>query len=238
MSQDAAQRPPRESTSRTVVAKTTEAAVSIIPIVGGPLAVVVATLFGYSFEKRLGEWREQVMEQIQRLTDERGIAIADLADNDEFLDALATATRTAETTSSSEKRTYLATALFNIGAGTELATDKQAIYLRYVEELTPSHMKVLALLNDPPAFLAAREIPWPPAVAFVGGSFRSIVEVALPDLSADGPLLDTVVDDLQSYGLAEIPSLNSMMSESGLRTGRGTRKGSEFIAFITPAEMV
>lgn len=213
-----------------MIVSVAEAAASAIPIVGGPLAVVVAKLFGYSYEKRLVAWREQVMEQIRRLHQERGIAVEDLANNNDFLDALATATWIAETNCSADKRRYLANALFNVGAGTAVGADKQSIYLRYIEELTPSHMTMLIFLNDPPAFLARRCIPWP---NFITGGLGSIVERALPDLYADKPLLETVTADLQRYGLTQNPGLNTIMTSEGLKAGRGTQKGNEFIAFIT-----
>jgi len=203
---------------------------SLIPIVGGPLSVVVATLFGYSYEKRLSAWRDEVVGQIRRLHEERGISVEELANNDDFLDAVATATRIAETTSSSEKRRYLASALFNVGAGAGVGADKQAIYLRYVEELTPSHMTMLSLLNDPPRFLNDRGIPWPNIMM---GGLGAVVERALPVLYADKPLLETVTDDLQRYGLAQNPGLNSVMTGEGLKAGRGTPKGKEFVDFIT-----
>ena len=222
--------PPRESTQHVVAANAAEAATSLIPVVGGPLSVVVATLFGYSYQKRLEDWRDEVVAQIRRLNDERGVAVEDLAGNPAFLDAVATATRIAEMTSSSEKRSYLANALFNVGVGTSLVPDKQAIYLRYVEELTPSHMTMLSLLDDPPKFLDDRGIPWP---SIMMGGLGSIVELGLPELHADKPLLDTVVDDLQRYGLAQNPGLNAIMSGEGLKAARGTAKGREFVQFIS-----
>lgn len=230
MTQSSRLDPPRESAQHAVAANAAEAAASLIPVVGGPLSVVVATLFGYSYQKRLEGWRDEVVAQIRRMHEERGIAIEDLASNPDFLDAVATATRIAEVTSSSEKRRYLANALFNVGAGTRVGPDKQAIYLRYVEELTPSHMTMLGLLDDPPKFLDDQGIPWPN----IGmGGLGSIVELGLPELYADKPLLETIIDDLQRYGLAQNPGLNTIMTGEGLKAGRGTAKGREFVEFIS-----
>jgi hypothetical protein len=39
--------------------------------------------------------------------------------------------------------------------------DKQAVYLRYIEELTPSHMRLLEFMNDPPGCTAATTWPGP-----------------------------------------------------------------------------
>lgn len=224
--------PPRESTGQAVASNVTEAVTSLIPVVGGPLSVVVATLFGYSYQKRLEAWRDEVVAQIHRLQEERGIPVEELAGNADFLDAVATATRIAEITSSGEKRRYLANALFNVGAGTSVGPDKQAIYLRYLEELTPTHMTMLSLLADPPRFLEDRSIPWPNLMM---GGLGSIVDRALPELYADKPLLETVTGDLQRYGLAQNPGLNTVMTGDGLKAGRVTAKGREFVEFISPS---
>jgi len=221
--------PPQRSRSGQVAGKAAEAVVAAIPVVGGPLAVVVATLFGVSYDRRLAAWREEVFDRIRALED-RGVSVQDLADNDAFLDALAQATRTAEAQSNEEKRRYLADALFNVGAGTAVAPDKQAVYLRYVEDLTISHLRMLAFLTDPPGFLAERDIPWPNIAA---GGLGNVVQAGLPELYADQPLLETVVSDLQRFGLADSPGLNTVMTDSGLRAPRGTNKGREFMRFIT-----
>ena len=221
--------PPSRSESGQVAGKTAEAAVAAIPVVGGPLAVVVATLFGFSYDRRLAAWREEVFDRIRAL-EEQGVSVQDLANDDAFLDALAQATRTAEAQSSEEKRRYLADALFNIGAGTPVTPDKQAVYLRYLEELTISHMQMLAFLTDPPGFLAERDVPWPNISA---GGLGNIVQAGLPELYADKPLLDTVLGDLQRFGLADSPGLSTVMTGSGLRAPRGTDKGREFMRLIT-----
>lgn len=221
--------PPRQGKVEQVAGTTSEAVLAAIPVVGGPLAVVISTLFGMSYDRRLAAWREEVFDRIRAL-EARGVTVEDLAADDAFLDALAQATRTAEAQSSVEKRRYLADALYNVGVGTTAVPDKQAVYLRFVEELTVSHMRMLAFLNDPPGYLAEHGVPWPNLSA---GGLGAIVQVALPDLYADQPLLDTVLGDLQRFGLAQNPGLNTVMTGGGLAAPRGTDKGKEFLRFIT-----
>jgi hypothetical protein len=121
-----------------------------VPFVGGPLAVVTATIFGYAYSKRVDQWRDELTATVQYLIDHHGLTAEDLADDDEFLDAVATATRIAAAPSSADKRRRLRNALINIGSGKAPEADKQAIYLRYIDELTPSHMRLLDFMNDPP----------------------------------------------------------------------------------------
>ena len=220
--------PPEQSKAYQALSKTVEAAAGMVPFVGGALGVAVAHFFGAAYERRLDEWRTELTEAIQYLTEHDGVSVEDLADDDGFLDAVATATRIAGTTGSKEKRRYLRNALINVGSGTALG-DKQAVYLRYVDELTPAHMQMLALLNDPPGYLEQAGIPWPNLMM---GGLGAIVERGLPELYADEPLLHTVVADLDRYGLADNPGLNTIMSGEGIRAGRSTPKGREFVAFI------
>jgi hypothetical protein len=141
---------PREPGPAKWIGKTLEAGASAVPFVGGPLAVVTATIFGYAYSKRVDQWRDELTATVQYLIDHHGLTAEDLADDDEFLDAVATATRIAAAPSSADKRRRLRNALINIGSGKAPEADKQAIYLRYIDELTPSHMRLLDFMNDPP----------------------------------------------------------------------------------------
>lgn len=181
-----------------------------------------------SYDRRLDAWREAVFERIRAL-EGRGVSVKDLANDDAFLDALAQATRTAETQSSEEKRRYLADALFSIGAGTTVGPDKQAVYLRYVEELTVSHMRMLAFLNDPPGYLAAQDIPWPD----ITGGLGALVQLALPDLYSDSSLLHTVLGGSPSVWAGGQPWTEHDDDRQRPSRPRGTDKGRESMRFIT-----
>jgi hypothetical protein len=213
-----------------LIGKAVEAGVSAVPIVGGPLAVVIATVFGYAYSKRIDRWREELTAAVQYLMDHQGVTVEDLADNDDFLDAVATASRIATATSSEDKRRRLRNALINIGNGSAPQADKQAIYLRYVDELTTAHMRLLDFMIDPPGYCERHGVEWPNIVA---GGLNSIIEVALPDLAGDRPFLETLGSDLSRQGLIDNPGFYSMMSDAGLRAGRVTSKGAEFLAFLT-----
>lgn len=222
--------PPQQSRSGEVIAKVVEGAASAVPIVGGPLAVVIATVFGMAYSRRVDQWRDDLTDAVQYLLDNQGLTVEELADSDDFLDAVATATRVAATTASQEKRHRLRNALVNIGSGTAIRPDKQAIYLRYIDELTPSHMILLDFMTDPPGFCERHQVPWP---NIYSGGLRAVVEVALPELAADRDFLDTLAADLSRFGLVDHPGFSSMMTGEGLKAGRGTAKGAEFVSFIS-----
>ena len=124
----------------------------------------------------------------------------------------------------------LANALVNVGGGRARTPDKQAIYLRYIDELTPSHMMMLAFLINPRGYCKTRGVAWPD---FEAASLGHMIARVIPELSEDPSLLETVTADLARYGLADAASLNTTMSSTGLRAGRGTPKGNEFIEFVS-----
>lgn len=221
---------PEQSRAVEAIAKVAEGAVSAVPFLGGPLAVVVATVFGYAYSRRVDRWRDELTASVQYLMENHGATVEDLADNDDFLDAVAIATRVAATTASDEKRHRLRNGLINIGRGAAPHSDKQAIYLRYVEELTPSHMLLLDFMNDPLAYCQRHEIPWPNIYA---GGLGTVIKEALPNLAADKDFLETLGGDLARFGLTNQPGFNTMMTGEGLKAGRGTDKGLEFITFIS-----
>ena len=222
--------PAGKSSARQVTEKAIEAVSGSVPFVGGALAVVLAHAFSHSYEKRLRAWMEQLADVVQELIDRvDDLDVDGLSQDDDFMDAVATATRIAEKTSSEAKRAALQNALFNIGTGAAPDVDKRTVYLRYIDELTPSHMVLLDFFVDPPGFLDRRGLQWPNLML---GGLGNVVKVALPALHADQPFLDTLVGDLSHWGLVSNPGLNTTMSGDGLKAGRGTPKGREFMEFV------
>lgn len=217
--------PPTQSMNEHAIQTVVTAVASSAPLVGGPLSVAIQEIFGQKYSQRIERWQHEVAERIRKL-EERGVSAEELAENDDFMDALVQATRVAGSTANAAKRARLANSLFNIGLGTSLASDKHAIYLRYLDELTESHMRLLNFFGDPAGH--------PENVAPKGmGSLAQLIEQALPDLYADRPLFETVHNDLERLGLSNAPNLGTVMTSDGLGTKRLTRKGEELINFIT-----
>jgi len=152
-----------------------------------------------------------------------------LAGDPAFYDAAVAAARIATATSAAEKHRALQNALFNIGLGVTLEDDKRAIYLRYVDELTPSHVRFMSYLDDPTGWFEQHALPWPNVYA---GGLMSVVEAAFPEWRADEPFLDTLAADLVARGLIDNPGLRTMMTGEGLKARCTKPKGQEFMAFI------
>jgi hypothetical protein len=205
-----------------------EGALGAIPFVGSLLAATLSAYFSATQENRTREWMEEMADVVQALHDRvDDLKAQDLADNPSFYDAAVAAARIATATSATEKHHALQNALFNVGIGDDLDADKRAIFLRYVDELTPSHIALLRFAADPPAWFEVRDRPWP------GAGLLGAVKAAFPTWANDEAFIDTLAADLSSRGLTDELPLRSMMTDNGVRAGRTKLKGREFMAFIS-----
>lgn len=223
--------PEAKTDARRRTEETIEAVAAAVPFAGGVLSVKYAQAFRRADERRYAAWQEQVTDALELLTHRvDGMSVDVLMENDDFVDALATANRIAERSSAEEKRRALQNALVNIGEGRAPDVDNRAIFLRYVDELTPSHMRLLDFMGDPVGYLDRAGLAWPNVSA---GGLMSVIEVAFPEWAADEPLLDTLAGDLASRGLIDHPGFKTMMTGDGLKAGRSKPKGREFLEFVS-----
>jgi hypothetical protein len=223
--------PERKTGARRRTEEGIEAVAAAVPFAGGVLSVKYAQAFRRADERRYAVWQQQVTEALEVLMKRvDGLSEDALMESDEFVDALATANRIAERSSAEEKRRALQNVLVNIGEGRAPDRDKRSIFLRYVDELTPSHMVLLDFMGDPVAYLDRAGLSWPNV--YMGG-LMSVIEMAFPEWAADEPLLDTLAGDLASRGLLDHPGFKTMMTADGLKAGRTKPKGREFLAFVT-----
>lgn len=217
-------RPPSRTKRRQVGEAVGEAAASVIPVAGGPIAVLWVTLVGAAFEKRRQAWADEITDAVNDLLDRvDSLEAEDLAQNPEFMDAVAFATATAVTTSHRVKLDALRSAVLNTASGIELDADTQAIFLRHVRDLTPSHLKLLTLLNDPPRWFEAYQLSWPNV--HMGGLGKSIVEKGIPEFAGRRSFYDQLDRDLNAAGLANTGGLHTTMTGDGLSAIRTTETG-------------
>lgn len=210
---------------RDLVETLARAGLSAVPIAGGAAVELFQHTVNRGRATRMQRWIEEVTEALNR----HDVAIDSLAQRDGFLDAIGPATRAAVETSSSEKIEALRNAVLNAAVTSDLALDRHAILLDILVELTPTHVKLLKLFDDPPGWFARAGIE-PPSF-MMGGSQLAVVERAYPDLANDETLLNRVVIDLEQQGLSSI-ALRTMMSGEGVLSRRTRPLGKELLAFI------
>lgn len=130
---------PPEADSLDTAHLVTKAALSIVP--GAP------DLFEYfvkpPLEKRLDNWRHEISTALRNLEKANVIKLEDLQKNELFLSIVIQATHIATRNHQKEKLESLRNAIENSALSSNNNEDSYLIFLQYIDELTPSHLKVL-----------------------------------------------------------------------------------------------
>jgi hypothetical protein len=141
--------PPQRSRQREITEAVGEALVASVPLVGGALAVAYVKSVTASYERRQQQWARDVTAALADLSERvDGLDPESLAQNDTFLDALAHASAVAVTTGQQEKLDALRNAVLNAALPGDIGADLQAMFLRHVGDLTPSHLRMLKLTPE------------------------------------------------------------------------------------------
>jgi hypothetical protein len=151
--------------------------------------------------------------------------------NDLFTDAVVTATRTAEHTHQAEKIEALRNAVLNSADPDAPDADTQAIILNLIDRFTPSHLRLVTLWDDPPAWFASHGISQP-AAAFA--TSRTVtVEEGLPEMRGRKDFYLLVASELSSAGMLTA-SLTGTVQPPSLMSRLTTDFGRRFVRFISP----
>jgi hypothetical protein len=223
-------KPPKKSASREVVESVVQAAAGLVPVAGSTLAVAFATAMGWSYNRRMDRWLDELavaVSQLQERTD--GLSFEDLADKDDFVDAVVAATRAAQATHADEKLTALRNGVLNTLGPDAPTLDEQARFFRLVEQFTPSHLRLLAFLDDPGAVFDAAGIVRP---AIAAGGRSSLLE-HLPEFKDRRDWYTLLGRDLADAGLTNFSGLNAMQTGPSLWQSGTSDLGRRFLAFIS-----
>ncbi|SRR6266568_2711412 len=224
--------PPGKSTSREIAERAAEVALGYVPIAGPVLAAAFVTAVGWRLDQRRDEWLTRLAEGLEDLRERIGdVDFENLASNDLFVDAVVTTTRTIYHTHQEEKITALRNAVLNSVAPDAPDADTQAIFLNLVDRYTPSHLRMLQLWDDPPAWFARHSLTPPQGV--MAGSRTMTVEAGLPEMQGRQEFYLLVASDLMSAGLMTA-SLPGMVTYEVLMDRLTNDLGRQFVRFISP----
>jgi len=136
-----------ERTASDYAHTTAKAALSAIPVVGGPAAELFA--LAPPIEKRRDAWLQGLYDDLKRLEVEvEGFKIDDLANNDAFVSAVLQATQIAMRTHQQEKLDALRNALLNVIRLKSLDEETQDFFFGLIDMFTVTHIEVLRLFED------------------------------------------------------------------------------------------
>jgi hypothetical protein len=214
---------PKKSTARELLERGVGGVVGMIPIAGNPIAVAFATAVGWSFNRRMTAWFDELAEALSELQERTdGLSFDKLAENDGFVDAVVAATRAAQATHAEEKLEALRNGVLNTLGPDAPTLDEQARFFRLVEQFTPPHLRFLAFLDDPGPFFDAAGASRPMSTHVAR---HDLIETALPELANPKDWAILLEDDLIAAGLLDRDRDAPWQSAT-------TRLGKRFLAFI------
>lgn len=204
----------------------TAAALSAVPIAGGPAAELFGAIVPTSLERRKRRWAEEVATRLRALEAERGVSIEDLAGDEAFVSLLIEASKIALGTHLEEKLQLLGACIESCAIPEERDDFMAMRMLRWVDELSPEHFVVLSYLANPRGWFEKHGLEQPNLAA---GSPWFLMQKA--QLGIDEGVLEVVALDLRERGLGG-ESLHVMMTDAGAWSPRSTGRGEMLLRFV------
>ena len=171
---------PIKKSAGDVAREVGRAAVSLVPAVGGPLQVAFENLFSPPLERRKDAWLQQlagvvkeVEDRVAELTPEK------LRENEAFVTVVMQASQIALRSHQQAKLEALRNAVLNAALPNPPGEDEQMIFLRLIDQLTPWHLSLLSLLDNPVQWMERNGVPNP---GWGVGGPSTVLEHCLPDL--------------------------------------------------------
>src|SRR5690606_26652153 len=130
------------------------AIISAIPVVGSPFEIIFSKYYPSPIDKRRDNLLQSVYEGLEKLKVQyQELTPESLAKSDVFVTVLLNAISIAIKNHQKEKIEALRNAVLNAAIGIDIDENMQMILLRYVEALTPLHLKLLTLMENPREYM-------------------------------------------------------------------------------------
>lgn len=225
-------KPPNTKNTGDYAREIGRAVTSLVPVAGGPLQVAFENLFSSPLEKRKQAWLEQLASVLTEVQTRVGDLTPDkLASNEAFVTVAMQASQVAIRNHQQAKLDALRNAVLNSALPNPPQEDEQLIFIRLIDQLTPWHLRVLALLDDPNGWMQRNQVPNP---GWGMGGISTVLEHCLTDLRGQRDIYEQIVRDMQADGLmGQGQFLNVTMTGGGMMESRTTARGKRFIGFIT-----
>lgn len=205
---------------------------SAVPYAGGPLSVILETVFAPPLERRREKWFKELGEVVSCLERRAAdITPEKLSQNEIFITIALQATQIALRNHHEEKLSALRSAVLHSGLPNGPEEQLQLMFLQFVDELTPTHLAVLAMFNDPLRWMQQAEVQYP---SWSVGGVSFVIEHCFSPLRGKREVYEQLIRDLQARGLIHQGQfLNITMTGNGMVESRTTAFGRTFIGYIS-----
>lgn len=226
--------PPKDKSIGDAAHEIGKTILSVVPAAGGPLVALFENIFTAPLNKRRQAWLEELASVISDIQNKlANITPEKLAANEMFITAALQASQIAIRNHKKEKIDALKNALFNSVQPNAPSEDIQLIFLKLIDDLTPWHLRLLSMLDDPAKWMEQNGIKNP---GWSMGGVSTVIEHCFSEIRGKRDFYDQLVRDLQAGGLLGQGSfLNVTMTGGGILASRTSPMGKEFIQFISKA---
>ena len=215
-------------TSGGVAEGLVRAAVSAVPLVGGPVAELLGLVLEPSIHRRRERWLNQLAEAVAQLR-ERQVDIAQLANDESFITNVLTATTAAARTHEEEKLRALQNAVTRSALALGPDSHTQQMFIRFIDEFTALHLQILSYSRDPAQWYERHGLP---RGDHYMGSRSTTLEGAFPELRGRSSFYSQLYRELGARGLVLDASLSGMVTAQAMWDGLTTDVGNQFLDFI------
>jgi hypothetical protein len=193
--------------------------VGAVPIAGSTAAELFALIVAPPLEKRRERWLEEVASAVQELREKiKDLTPEKLSQDDRFVTTLLHATQVALRTHQKEKLDALRNAVGNSAVGNTPEEDLRSLFLNFIEEFTPTHLRILKLIQNK----TSSNLPLLRDLI----SQREMTDQVVLGLARNGML-----DDSRPYAARGRDTGESLLTFSWTVS----KLGDQFLAFISPS---
>lgn len=200
-----------------------------------------AELFGKfitpPLEKRRDIWMQEVADTLERLEANRGLTLEELTNNEAFASVVLQATYVAIRNHHEEKRRSLANCIFNASSASDIEADLQLAFIRYIDELSLSHIVLLRAIRDRynefASFKSYESLYQLFQTNFTNAPTRDAFKMMCLDLQGRG--LIRISQDIEEFnGIYEASALLLEKTKDDLPRVIISQIGQQFLTFISP----
>jgi hypothetical protein len=196
-----------EATLRDYARAGLDAGIAAVPIVGGPLQVLLDSVLAPSLDRRRSQWLEHLAWVVSSLREKvEGFDLVALVNNETFVSAVVEASRVAIATHREEKLKMLRNLLVKVAMDPDRKDFFAHRYLRFVDELSPEHFLLLDYLSDPTGWFTQKGLVRP------SYTLAPLDEAALnaAEFPFGADIRAVVLRDLDTQGLAMARSMTKV----------------------------
>ena len=210
-----------------------KAAVNAIPVAGGPVASLLSDYLPNEVENRKTKLLIQLDEDLKKL---EGKFQEETLKKEEFITTFFKSFKKAMETHQKEVIDGYRAIILNSLIDSEPNQDEIAMFIGITERLSPLHIKLLKILDNPEGLVSQNPEVKARFDSLSMGGLSTLFSALLPGYSAE--IVDAAFKDLYNLGLHNTPQLRVTMTKHGILQRRITELGDRYLRYITLPEEV